>query len=271
MRLSTIAFGALALLNCPLPQTDRTPPHTLPTGVLKQLAGEAKEYCEDQFAEGFRKGCEKKFAAHLRWRELSITPSGKSAILVENDNLGFCGSGGCALYLFVQQKSMKFTQVLGSEGGLGTLERVTVLKKITNGHYDIRVTWSDAKTHSVYQWDGSQYSTDDRDIWGTRSNKSGYATIRPSGISCARRDFLERDFKSLYRKRANMPCSCACRAPSRFRYNPKTYRALHVEVKTFRWATFFETGLLVSSFTPVAIPTDHRSQHAKHALRDPRT
>jgi hypothetical protein len=134
---------------------------SLPEGVLKQLAPETKEYCEDQFAEGFRNGCAEKFAAHLRWRELSITPSGQPAILVENDNLGFCGTGGCALYLFVQQKSTSFTQVLGSKGGLGTLERVTVLKKITKGHYDIGLTWSDYKTHSVYRWDGSHYSSPD--------------------------------------------------------------------------------------------------------------
>ena len=49
-----------------------------------------------------------------------------------------------ALYPLVQQKGTKFTQVLGSDGGLGTLVRVTVLKRITNGHYD-RVTWMTAK------------------------------------------------------------------------------------------------------------------------------
>src|SRR5713101_9329278 len=31
-------------------------------------------------------------------------------------------------------------------------------------------------------------------------------------------------FKSLYRKRANTPCSCRCLAPSRFRYNTRTSR-----------------------------------------------
>jgi hypothetical protein len=127
----------------------------LPEGVLQRLAGDAKEYCEDQFAEGSRLGCRRKFIASLRWRELSITRSGETAILVENDNTGYCGSGGCPLYLFVQQTDRKFTQVLD---GLGTLERVTVLKKTTKGHFDIQVTWSDSETHSIYQWDGSQYS-----------------------------------------------------------------------------------------------------------------
>ena len=170
MRLSTIALAALALLNFPFPQTDQTAPNNLPTGVLKQLTHERKEYCEDQYGDRFKKGCDKEFAGHFRWRELPITPSGESAILVENDNLGFCGSGGCALYLFVQQKNMAFTQVLGATGGLGTLKGVAVLTKITNGHYDIRVTWSDGKTHSLYQWDDWHYSTDDRDIWGAKSS-----------------------------------------------------------------------------------------------------
>lgn len=152
-----LTLALFVALNCEqqaVPSTAKIPPE----GVLKGLAPEAKEYCEDQFVEGSREGCETKFAAHLRWRELSITPSGQTAVLVENDNLGFCGSGGCALYLFVQQKGTKFTQVLGSNGGLGTLDRVSVMKKITKGHYDIQVTWSDRKTRSIYQWDGSQYS-----------------------------------------------------------------------------------------------------------------
>ena len=130
----------------------------LPEGVLKQLAGVAKEYCEEQFAEGFRQGCRKKFIANLRWRELAITPSGESAILVENDNTGYCGSGGCALYLFVHRTNKDLTQALGPQGVLGTLERVKVLDAITKGHFDIWVTWSSTDGHSVYQWNGAEYS-----------------------------------------------------------------------------------------------------------------
>jgi hypothetical protein len=130
----------------------------LPEGVLRQLAGVAKEYCEDQFEEGFRRGCHKKFLTNLRWRELSIIPSGRPGILVENDNTGYCGSGGCALYLFVRQTDNEFTQVLGSQGGLGRLENVAVLDAIAKGHFDICVTWSSQEGHSIYQWDGSKYS-----------------------------------------------------------------------------------------------------------------
>lgn len=157
MRSLQLILALFVALNCDQ-QTVPSTAKTLTEGVLKGLAREAKEYCEDQFVEGFRKGCETKFAAHLRWLELSITPSGETAVLVENDNLGFCGTAGCALYLLVRQKDTKFTQVLGSNGGLGTLDRVRVIENITKGHYDIQVTWSDRKTRSVYQWDGARYS-----------------------------------------------------------------------------------------------------------------
>jgi hypothetical protein len=155
MRLSTIALTALALANCSLPQTERTAASAPPDGVLKELASDEKEYCE-RFLGSYKKGCHETFRANLAWRDLEITPGGQVAILVENKTS--CGIAGCALYLFVQQKSGSFTQVLGAEGGLGTLKRLAVLKKTTNGHYDIRVTWSDGKTYSIYQWDGSQYS-----------------------------------------------------------------------------------------------------------------
>jgi hypothetical protein len=39
-------------------------------------------------------------------------------------------------------------------------------------------------------------------------------------------------FKSLYRKRANTPCSCMCRALSRFRYNTKTSRLCLARTRT---------------------------------------
>jgi len=153
--LYTIIFPALALLNFPSPQAGQTAAQGLPSGVLKALAADEREYCE-RFLGSYKKGWGETFRANLAWRELEITPAGEAAILVENKTS--CGIAGCELYLFVQKKNTSFTQVLGPYGGLGTLKRVTVLKRITNGHYDIQVTWSDGKTHSVYQWDGSQYS-----------------------------------------------------------------------------------------------------------------
>lgn len=152
--LGLISIALLTALNC-APQTGPPTSKGLPDGILDKLAPEVKEYCRDQVPEGSRLGCEKKFAAHLRWRELAITPSGPSAILVENSNSGFCGLAGCELYLFIQQKDLMFTQVFGH---VGTLERVTALKNVTKGYYDLVVAWSDNKTHTTYRWDGSRYS-----------------------------------------------------------------------------------------------------------------
>lgn len=155
--LGFVLIAFLSALNFPSEENPATA-NRLPPGIFRTLAPEVKEFCEDQFTEGLRKDCEKKFASHLRWRDLNITPSGQSATLVENSNIGFCGQGGCALYLFVARKDASFVQILGSRGGLGTLERVAVSTNATRGYYDLSVTWSDGKTRSVYRWDGSQYS-----------------------------------------------------------------------------------------------------------------
>jgi len=128
----------------------------LPPGVLKALAADEKEYC-DQFLGSFKKGCQQKFRANLLWRQLLITPSGQFAILVESNNMGFCGSAGCSLYLFVQRDT-KFVQALGTTGGIGALDRVAVLKTVSAGYYDIQITWRDGNTPTIYRWDGQRYS-----------------------------------------------------------------------------------------------------------------
>jgi transglycosylase-like protein len=129
----------------------------LPSGVLKALAADEAEYC-DEFEADFKKGCEETFRINLMWGELPVAPRGLPAILVENKNTGFCGSAVCALYLFIQQPDAQFVQTLGKDGEVGALDRVTVLKTTTDGHYNIQKTWADGKTHTIYRWRGSRYS-----------------------------------------------------------------------------------------------------------------
>lgn len=131
----------------------------LPPSVLKALAIDEAEYC-DEFEDDFKKGCEETFRTNLMWRELPVAPRGFPAILVENKNTGFCGSAGCALSLFIQQPDAQFAQTLGKDGEVGSLDSVSVLKTITDGHYNIRKTWADGKTHTIYRWRGSRYSAD---------------------------------------------------------------------------------------------------------------
>ncbi len=131
----------------------------LPSGVLKALASDEAEYC-DKFEDDFKKGCEETFRTNLMWRELPVTPRGLPAILVENRNAGFCGSAGCALGLFIQRPDTQFDQTLEKDGEVGNLDRVTVLKTTTEGHYNLQKTWADGKTHTIYRWRGSRYSAD---------------------------------------------------------------------------------------------------------------
>jgi len=136
-----------------------TETNPLPTGVLKALAGDEAEYC-DQFEDGFDKGCGETFQANLMWSELRITPQGQPAILIENRNTSFCGSAGCALKLFIEQPDNRFAQILERDGEVGTLDRISVLKTTANGHYNIQKIWADGKTHTIYRWNGSRYSAD---------------------------------------------------------------------------------------------------------------
>jgi hypothetical protein len=133
----------------------------LPSAVIAAFSADEKAYCS-QFVGDFRKGCHQTFRANLSWRELVISPSGEAAILVKNGES--CGTAGCALRLFVQSTDGNLVQVLGTDGEVGTLPSVKVLKTVTKGHYDIQKTWRDRKTQTLYQWDGERYSSEPESI-----------------------------------------------------------------------------------------------------------
>ena len=139
-------------------QADSAKSKSLPLGIVKALAGNEKDYC-DQFLGDYKKGCHQTFRANLLWQEVEVAPQGRTGFLVENHNMGFCGSAGCSLYLFVQQADAKFVQVLGKNGDVGALDRVTVLKTVSAGYYDIQKMWRDGMTRTIYRWDGQRYST----------------------------------------------------------------------------------------------------------------
>jgi hypothetical protein len=139
-----------------LGNTEVTP---LPSGVLKALAEDEAEYC-DEFEDDFKRGCDETFQTNLMWRDLQVAPQGPPAILVENRNTGFCGSAGCNLSLFIQQPDAQFAQTLEKDGEVGSIDAIMVLKTITDGHYSIQKIWADGKTHTIYRWKGSRYSAD---------------------------------------------------------------------------------------------------------------
>jgi len=147
-------FGVLALVMCCLSlHADSPTSKHLPPGVLKALALAEQAYC-DHFED--KKGCHRNFRANLVWHELVIAPSGQTAFLVENRES--CGSAGCHLSLFLKQPDAKYVQVLGTGGEIGTLESISVLKTVTEDHYNIQKTWHDGKTQTLYLWDGLRYS-----------------------------------------------------------------------------------------------------------------
>lgn len=137
------------------PQVDNVKSKSLPSGVLQALAAHEKDYCY-QFSF---KNCRQTFQANLLWDELVVSPQGQTAILVENRNIGFCGSAGCALYLFLQRRDMTFVQVLGAYGEVGALDKVKVLKSVSGGYYNLQKTWRDGKTRTIYGWDGERYTS----------------------------------------------------------------------------------------------------------------
>ena len=123
-RLTAIAILALPIVLTP--QEYEAKSKTLPPGVLKALSGDKKAYC-DRFED--KSDCREEFQSNLLWRELEIAPSEANAVLVENRNAGACGSAGCRLSLFIQIPNGKFVQVLGTDGEVGELNQVKILKK----------------------------------------------------------------------------------------------------------------------------------------------
>jgi hypothetical protein len=132
-------------------------PQPLSPAIIKALSADEASYC-DQFAGSFKKGCHQTFRKNLLWRRIAITLSGQTAILVESVNMGSCGSAGCSLKLFVQQRNGRFVQILGTQGDVGHLERIKVLTNVTNGHYDLQKTWADGNAQTTYQWHELRYS-----------------------------------------------------------------------------------------------------------------
>jgi hypothetical protein len=129
----------------------------LPNGVIHALSENEKTFC-DQWLGSYRKGCREVFRQNLWWREIRITPFGKSAVLVESRNMSFCGSAGCSIYLFTETSNGTFKQYLGKDGDVGSLVRFKVLETITDGHYDLQKTWADGSTRTTYKWNGKLYS-----------------------------------------------------------------------------------------------------------------
>ena len=154
---NTASLIALVACYCVLPWAGAAKPERLPRTLLKALDGHEADFC-DQYLGSFRNGCRQKFRSNLLWHHLVLTPAGDNSIVLENRNIGACGSAGCAIYVFLRQPTGAYLQVLGTQGEVGALERIGVLPTLTKGHYDIQKTWADGETKSVYRWNGLRYT-----------------------------------------------------------------------------------------------------------------
>jgi DUF971 family protein len=65
--------------------------------------------------------------------------------------------GRLCAQVIIMQTNGEFDQALGADGEVGALAEVEVLKTNRDGHYDIRETWADGRTHIIYRWRGSRY------------------------------------------------------------------------------------------------------------------
>jgi hypothetical protein len=158
---NTVGVVALAACICMSVQCRDAKSKNLPPGIFKALAKYEAAYDADycaQYSGERKKQCHQTYRTNLNWQELVITPSGQTAILVESDNMGFCGAAGCSLYLVIEKPDGNFVQVLGTDGDTGTLGRIKVLKDTTRGYYNIQKTWRDDKSRTLYLWDGLRYS-----------------------------------------------------------------------------------------------------------------
>jgi hypothetical protein len=151
----SIGLVCLALLACFVASAGAQP-NSLAPGILQALRSDELQRCK-QVSGKFEERCHRSFVANLRWRELRVTPSGKTGILIENRNQGFCGSAGCALHLFLRQSDGTFAEVLDEVGALGS---IAVLKAVTKNSYDLQKISSDRRTRTIYRWDGSMYSAE---------------------------------------------------------------------------------------------------------------
>ncbi len=153
-------FGlvALAIFGCVGLSGHTVESKRLPAGIYRALASDETAYCA-QFLGSFKKGCRQTFRDALIWREIEVSPTQRAILIELHDVLGQCGSAGCTLYIFLWQRpTERYLQVLGTQGDVGELARISVLKTTTKDHYDLQKTWREGKTHTVYKWNGLRYA-----------------------------------------------------------------------------------------------------------------
>jgi hypothetical protein len=99
--------------------------------VADKIAATLKED-ETWFCQHSREPeCHEAFLRSIQYRSVTLTPTGQNGLIVEVSAQGFCGSGGCAIYV-LKKAGSRYSTVLSDLGGLDSLQVTT---SATDGYY----------------------------------------------------------------------------------------------------------------------------------------
>jgi hypothetical protein len=132
-------------------ENDSTRTSEAQEGVKNAIAGALKEDEADFCQDTQDPNCRAVFLKSIHYRPVTLSPSGQRGVIVELSAQGYCGSGGCAIYV-LNETGRGYAKVLEE---LGSLDGFQVAKSTNNGYYDlIRVG---KLTASSYRWTGAEY------------------------------------------------------------------------------------------------------------------
>jgi len=132
--------------------------------IASTLKEDEAQFCQDvQSAK-----CRAEFLRAIHYRPVTLSPSGKKGLIVELSAQGFCGSGGCAVYV-LNETADGYTSVLED---LGSLDEFQVATSTNNGYYD--VIRHGKMTDSDYKWSGVKY------VSSSTSDSSSSPTATPA-------------------------------------------------------------------------------------------
>ena len=132
-----------------------------PEGQRLQLIEVALEKDEKiACADSTMLNCRREFLKSIKSKPVVLSPSGKRGLIVELSLPGFCGSGGCRIYVLRRESEGGYGKVFEEVGSLG---QFIMTRTVTNGFYDLteeterHSETSSANTPWTYVWTGSKY------------------------------------------------------------------------------------------------------------------
>lgn len=139
---NTVAQPPMKLDTPPLSDRDQ-----IKNRIAITLKNDEKAFCE--YAQ--QADCHTAFINDIEFRQVSLNPNRTNDLIVEFSGQGFCGSGGCGIYV-LRDSSSGYEKVLED---LGSLDSVRVTNSLNHGYYDL-IGIGKSST-SRYKWTGKKY------------------------------------------------------------------------------------------------------------------